>query len=462
MAQREESKTGVPLSESRQRVVSARDVAAYALPAAPATFLFVLTFVYFVKFSTDVLLVAPGVIALVFGLSRIWDAVSDPMAGFLSDRTRVRFGRRRSWVLASALPMALATVMLWSPPRELEGLLLVVWLTVGLFAFSTAYTAFEVPHLALGAELSEQPETRSLLYGARTWSFVIGSNLALTLGLAAIRTADDPRSAATWLTATVGLAAVACIALGVLRLRERSDYSERGAQSPLAAFRDVFRNRHARLLLVVVFAEYLGSGGAVVMITYLFDYVLDAARYTELNFVSIGLAQVIAIPVWIALSRRMQKKHVWQIAMFVAAVGCGLQFAFALRGSALAFLFASFFFGWGASATHAVGSALLADVIDSDELATGERKEGTYFATWHFTRKAIQGVMLVVAGLALQLSGFQPNVAQSEQTRMTILLLATLAPALGYLAGFLLLARFQLTGEVYEQVRAELAARRGE
>ncbi len=440
-------------------MVSPAEVAAYSLPAAPVTFLFVLTFVYFVKFSTDVLLVAPGAIALVFGLSRIWDAVSDPMAGFLSDRTRLRFGRRRSWVLASALPIALATVMLWSPPRELDGSLLIVWLAIGLFAFSTAYTIFEVPHLALGAELSERPQTRSLLYGARTWSYVIGSNLALTLGIVTIRTAEDPRAAATGLTAIVGLVTVACIAFGVLRVRERSNDAERGAKSPLSAFRDVSRNRHARLLLLVVFTEYLGSGGAVVMITYLFDYVLDAANYTELNFVSIGVAQVAAIPFWVALCRRMQKKHVWQIAMFVAAIGCALQFVFGLRGSSLAFVFASFLFGWGASATHAVGSALLADVVDSDELETGERKAGTYFASWHFTRKAVQGVMLVVAGLALQLSGFRPNVAQSELTRMTILLLATLAPALGYLAAFLLLGRFRLTGDVYERVRTALASR---
>ena len=435
-------------------------VTAYALPAAPTTFLFVLTFVYFVKFSTDVLLVAPGVIALIFGLSRLWDAISDPMAGYLSDRTQSRFGRRRSWVLASALPMALATVMLWSPPRELEGALLVIWLTVGLFSFSTAYTAFEVPHLALGAELSERPRTRSLLYGARTWAFVIGSNLSLTLGLAAIRTAEDPRSAATWLMAVVGLLTVLCVAIGVLRLRERSDYGQRGAVSPLAAFRDVLRNPHARLLLLVIFTEYLGSGSAVVMITYLFEYVLEAANYTELNFVSIGLAQVLAIPVWVALCRRMQKKQVWQIAMCIAAFGCLLQFVLGLQGAVLPFLFGSFLFGWGSSATHAVGSALLADVVDFDEVETGERKEGTYFASWHFTRKTIQGLMLVVSGIALQLAGFEPNVPQSATSRMTILTMATLAPAIGYAMAFLLIRRFRLTGQTYDHVRRELDSRR--
>jgi GPH family glycoside/pentoside/hexuronide:cation symporter len=148
-------------------------LAAYALPVAPATFLFVLTIVYFIKFGTDVLLVSPGAIATIFGLSRIWDAVSDPVAGFLSDGTRLAFGRRRSWILGSALPMALTALMVWSPPQGLEGMGLVVWLAIGIFGFSTASTAFEVPHNALGADLSDTAEMRGLLPERATWGLFV-------------------------------------------------------------------------------------------------------------------------------------------------------------------------------------------------------------------------------------------------------------------------------------------------
>ena len=439
--------------------VSLPTLTAYAFPVAPATFLFVLTFVYFIKFSTDVLLVAPGAIATIFGLSRLWDAVSDPIAGFLSDGTRVSFGRRRTWILGSAVPMALTALMVWSPPRDLEGLPLLVWLSVGLFGFSTAYTAFEVPHNALGAELSENSDMRGLLFGARTWLFVIGSYSALTLGIAAIRTADDPRGAATWLVGAVGLLAVGVISIGVLRLNERADYADRGSKSPLRAYRDIFHNPHARLVLLVVFIEYLGSGGAVVMITYVFDYVLDAVNFTEVNFLSIGVAQFVSVPVWVALARRMDKKHVWRIAMSCSAIGCGMQFAFGLWGSALGFVVASFAYGFGASATHAMGAAVLADVVDFDELETGERKEGAYFASWHFMRKTVQGLMLVVAGLALEWSGFQPNVEQTEIAKTTILVFATVAPCIGYGLAFVIFSRYRLTASVHAQIRTDLDRR---
>ena len=434
-------------------------LSAYAFPVAPATFLFVLTFVYFIKFSTDVLLVSPGAIATIFGLSRLWDAVSDPMAGYMSDRTRVAFGRRRTWIMGSSLPMALTALMIWSPPRDLDGLALLVWLSIGLFGFSTAYTAFEVPHNALGAELSEDTEARGVLFGARSWLFVIGSYVALTLGIGAIRTAEDPRDVATWLVGAVGILAVSIISGGVFLLKERADYADRGSRSPFRAYRDVFRNRHARLVLAVVFIEYLGSGGAVVMVTYVFDYVLNAVQFTEINFVSIGIAQFISIPVWVALARRIEKKHVWRIAMACSAVGCGMQFAFGLSGSALGFVLASFAFGFGASATNAIGSSILADVVDSDEFETGERKEGAYFASWHFMRKTVQGLMLMVAGFALQWSGFEPNVEQSDLVKSTILSVATLAPCIGYALAFTFFSRYRLTSSVHAEIRRELDQR---
>ncbi len=435
---------------------------AYALPVAPATFLFVLTIVYFIKFATDVLLVPPGAIATIFGLSRIWDAVSDPVAGFLSDATRASFGRRRTWILGSALPMALTAWMVWSPPRELEGLPLLVWLTVGIFGFSTAFTAFEVPHNALGAELSEDSQARGVIFGVRAWLFTIGSYSALTLGIATIRTADDPRLAASWLLGAVGLLAIGVISTGVLRLKERADYSHRGSKSPFRAYRDVLRNPHARVLLLVIFIEYLGTGGSVVMITYVFDYVLEAANYTEINFLIVGVSMFASVPVWMALARRMDRKHVWRIAMACSALGVGMQFLFGLSGSAVGFVTASIAFGFGGSANNVLGSAVLADVVDYDELETGERKEGAYFASWHFMRKTVQGLMLVVAGLALEWSGFQPNTEQTELASMTILVVATLVPCVGYLLAIVVFSRYRLTAPVHAEIRAELDRRTGE
>ena len=82
---------------------------------------------YVMKFATDVLLIAPGVMGVIFGISRVWDAVSDPLVGYLSDRSKNRLGRRRSWLLFSILPLAGMFIWVFSPPGSLSaGMLIAV------------------------------------------------------------------------------------------------------------------------------------------------------------------------------------------------------------------------------------------------------------------------------------------------------------------------------------------------
>ncbi|MCY3793201.1 MAG: MFS transporter, partial [Gammaproteobacteria bacterium] len=96
--------------------LSLGQVIAYAHPTVGVSLVFFLLNLYFFKYATDVLYIAPATMGILFGLARGWDAISDPMAGYLSDRTRSRMGRRRPWLYASVLPMAVVPVMLWSPP----------------------------------------------------------------------------------------------------------------------------------------------------------------------------------------------------------------------------------------------------------------------------------------------------------------------------------------------------------
>jgi len=107
--------------------------------------------VYLLKFATDVLLLAPAVMGTIFSISRIWDAVSDPLCGYLSDATRNSFGRRRSWMLGSALPLWCAFVACFSPPQLADAAGLSLWMLPSVLAYYTSRTAFEVPHLAFGA-----------------------------------------------------------------------------------------------------------------------------------------------------------------------------------------------------------------------------------------------------------------------------------------------------------------------
>ena len=174
----------------------------YASPAPCIGFMFFLVSMYLMKFSTDVLLIAPGVMGLIFGISRIWDGISDPLAGYLSDRTNTRFGRRRPWLLASLVPIVVVFLMMWSPPQMLTGAALVAWMAVGVIGFYTAMTIFGVPHASLGAELSMNYDDRNRVFGWRHVCFMSGAFVAIG-GMRLLIASDAPRATATHLALDV-------------------------------------------------------------------------------------------------------------------------------------------------------------------------------------------------------------------------------------------------------------------
>ena len=222
---------------------------------------------YLFKYSTDVLLIAPGVMGLLYGVARIWDAISDPLVGRLSDRTISSLGRRRSWIFASIPAMGLSFLMLWAPPLSLSTADLAIWIGVALVMFSTAQTMFAVPHYALGVELTNAYHERTRVFGFRQLMSGVGLLVGLVsfYGLAA---SEDPRSFAPRMAAAVVAIMAILTVVGISRLRERSDYQGRGGETLVRAFWDVFRNPHARLLLLMYGIESFGAATTGLLSVY--------------------------------------------------------------------------------------------------------------------------------------------------------------------------------------------------
>ena len=116
MQQPAPARPALPSSEAGAERLTRSVIWLYSLPRIGIGIMGVLFATYLMKFSTDVLLIAPAAMGSLIAASRLWDAVSDPMAGYLSDRTRSRLGRRRSWMFGAAIPTGIGLVLIWSPP----------------------------------------------------------------------------------------------------------------------------------------------------------------------------------------------------------------------------------------------------------------------------------------------------------------------------------------------------------
>lgn len=429
----------------------------YAAPSFGGGLMFLLFLLYMMKFVTDVLLIAPATIGLIFGLSRIWDAVSDPLAGFLSDRTRTRWGRRRPWLLASALPVGIFYVMAWSPPRALEGDALAVWMAIAIFGWFTGITMFAVPHASLGAELSSNYLERNRVFGIRQMLWGLGSMLA-PVGLYLLTTSPDPRATASWLSVAIAIGVAILVVIPVVRLRERPEFQSRGPERPLQALRDVAKNPHARLLLTVFFVENVGTGAMGVLAPYVIEYVTGKPQMLAFFLPLYFVPMVASIPLWMRLGRRFEKKHLWLFAMGMSGTAWGSLFFLGAEHVPV-LLCAGAVAGVAGGCGAMLSPSIQADIIDWDELQTGERKEGTYYAAWNFVQKSANGVVVMSAGFVLELTGFVPNVEQTESVKFALSALFGLMPFICYSIGIIVFSRFRLTASEHARIRLALDRR---
>jgi len=444
------------IGEAGAEVIKMPVIVAYSAPRIAFGIMGTLFGVYLMKFATDVLLIAPAVMGGMLAVARLWDGFTDPLIGYLSDRTKSRFGRRRIWMFWAAIPMGIGLVGVWSPPAMLDATWIAVWLLVAILLYETAATAFFVPHGALGMELSPNYHERTRLFG---YSHMIGI-FGVAAGLIALNmmhNAEDKRAFAIILSVISGSVIAVLVLWTTYLLPERLDYQGRGTANPFKSFADVFRNKHARLLLVVYGIETFGVSTLGILAAYSADYVvkMDSLAIILLVF---QLPQFIFAPLWIRLSKTFGKRNLWVGATILSSVSFGCLFFAGAHDDMLVYLCVGFA-GLGAGAGAVIPPSIKADVIDYDEYLTHERKEGTYLAVWNLVRKISGSITAVIVGFTLQFVGFEPNVEQTETVKVTIQGLLALMPACCYLLGAVLLFRFSFNEKEHAEVRKELEAR---
>ncbi len=441
-----------------------RTVIAYGAPATGAGYMYLLMSLYMMKFATDILLIAPAVMGIIYSASRIWDAVSDPLVGYLSDRTTTRMGRRRTWILASFVPIAATFYMVFAPPASLSSSGLIAWTAVAVIGFYSAMTLFFVPHLSLGAELSDDYHERSRMFGARHAAYIIGSILSLVSLYFLINAEFAEDGDVRGLAQELGLLSVivmsGLVIFAVLRLRERPEFQGRVQASPVQAFRDVWGNPHARLLLIVTFIEHVGSSAIAALTLYVTHYVVGAPTWAPFIIFAYMLPSSASVPMWVPLSRRFGKIKVWMGGMILTGLSFGAMFLLPFFDDVTTrlvwIIVCAFFAGLANGCGGTMGPSVQGDVIDYDEHLTGERKEGAYFAAWNFVQKGALGLMLLLTGFVLEFSGFVPNVEQTMTVKMAMVTLYGMFPLVCYAIGAYLFSKFTLDETAHAEIRRSL------
>jgi GPH family glycoside/pentoside/hexuronide:cation symporter len=436
---------------------------AYVLPAFALAVVGIPIYVFVPRFYSNVVGVDLATVGLIVGGARLLDALLDPLVGVLSDRTRTRFGRRRPWIALGSLPLALALLVLLRPTAGQDGA--VPAFAASLFLVFVAWAAVTVPYESLGLELLDGYDERTRLLALRDGMLIAGWLAAASAPLLISRLLDLPDSPAgerTRLALVAGvygpLLVLTCFACAAV-VPERP-LPETPPRSPWdrATLRALVANRPFLCLLSAYFVNAIGSNLPAVLMPYYVAEYLRSPRF-ELYLVVYFVIGIATLPLWVMFARRTSKRLAWLLS---TAMNSGPFFfvAFLDRGDEPFYAAIVVGSGLGFGATLALPSSLQADVLDYDELLTGERREGLLLGVWCVLRKLAPALPVGVALPAMAAAGWQEGAAdQSPAAFRALIVLYAVVPTVCTAAALCIAWRYPIDREVHGAIKAAIAAR---
>lgn len=394
--------------------------------------------------------------SIVLGV-RIFDVFTDPVAGYLCDRTNTRWGRRRPWIVAAAPVMMVAVYMLFLPPETAGAWHLLVWMAV----LSVGTTMMLIPYYAWAAELSPDYHERSRITGVRSALGVVGSFLVQLIPVIALIYWQIGGSEAVLKLVGITILVVMpiCVFFTVSKVGESRDYES--SQIPMKEGLRLMKDNGPFLRLILAFGV---SSTALAMTTplYLFfiTFVLKVEDQAPIMLAFFYMSNLSAVPFWVWLSGKIGK-HKAYIASF-ATIACAHPFYLLLgEGDFWWMLPITITTGFAAGGFAALPNSMKADVIDFDHLESGENRAGQYFATWSFTYKlaASLGGWLALQGLAWFSFNPDPAGLNSPEQLFGLRFLFALAPSAFFLAACAIIWKYPITEAKHAQVRAQLDAK---
>jgi GPH family glycoside/pentoside/hexuronide:cation symporter len=391
--------------------------------------------------------------------------------GMLSDRTRSRFGRRRLWIMLGAVPFGIIYFLLWWVPPVGETARFFYYLAV-IIAFDVVFTMVNVPYASLTAELTDNYDERTALNSFR-FAFSIGGSLiagvlhgVLITSFCADATRCLPEeSRQGYLLSAAIFGLIMILPFFWCAAGTHENYTQPvGAKAPpfLEQLRALLQNRPFLFVIGIYLCSWMALQITQNVIGFYLTFYLQRADMFPLVLLAVQGSAMIFLFVWSAASRRIGKQAVYYSGMcFWIAVMAGLfflgpdQITLAIVLAALA--------GVGIATAYLVPWSMLPDVVDLDELTTGERREGIYYGLMAFTQKTCVGLGIALTLQALEWYGFSRDLLPGEQPESALLALRWMVgpvPTLLLIIGMLLVYLYPLTRARHEQIQAELATRR--
>ncbi|MEB3212438.1 MAG: MFS transporter [Leptolyngbyaceae bacterium] len=429
---------------------------------------------FLLYFFTEVARLPPGLAGSILLIGKIADGVNDPIIGYLSDRTESkRWGRRHSWMLYGALPFGILFFLQWivpplgDPPANPWPLFL-YYVAIGIL-FNLAFTAVNLPYTALTPELTKNYDERTKLNSFRFAFSIGGSILSVILVIVLTELVSDLRQQYLWIGLT-------CAVLSTLPIywciwgtrRQAMGAEERRLSKPqqesiplFAQLRIVFSNRAFLFVIGIYLCSWLAVQLTAANLKFFVESWMNlSAQVANIAILAVQGTALLMLFVWSALSEKIGKKAVYGVGMgFWILAQAGLFF---LQPGQLSLMYGlAILSGIGVSTAYLIPWSMLPDVIELDELKTGQRREGIFYAFMVLLQKLGLALGLQLVGWSLEWSGYIGGATQQpDSALLAIRIVVGPLPMVCLLIGLVLAYFYPITKDIHAEMLLKLEERR--
>jgi len=413
------------------------------------------------RYLTDVVGLAAATAGLLISVSKIYDAVSDPIMGSISDRTRSRAGRRRPYLLLGGVLCGLSIYALFGLPLAVPSVN-PVWLVGGmLILYATTYTIYNVPYMTMPAEVTTQSKDRSAMMSVRVMCIGAGGLVAGTLGPKIVSYAGGGADGHRFMGMVLGcVIAALSIAVFFATASDRPAQADTTPQKPTLSFAEkvaaVFSNKPFVVLLLIKLCILVGVAVSSATLAYFVVWILGRS-YADLGTVIMftTLGQILGTPIWLRIVGRLGKRRSFVISAIIFAA---ISLTWLLANSAEPLWLTcvrALAKGLGTGGFLLVSQAMLPDAVEFDRLRTGMAREGVLSGLYTTIEKISFALGTALTGLYLGAMDYVSRAdSQPDSAIQAIYACQSTIPAVCTLLAACLLLFYTLDDKVLERLRS--------
>jgi sugar (glycoside-pentoside-hexuronide) transporter len=438
-------------SASNTEVLSARVLVGYGVGDIAFNVVTSAMGLYLLYYYTDVFGISAATAGTIFLVGRGWDAVSDPIMGYVADRGYDRWGRYRPFLLAGAPPLGLAFALcFFSPTLSPTGM--VAWALITYLLLSTFFTVASIPYLSMSAALTRDAHQRTRLSASRMIFGIVAMALVAVGTQPLVGLFDNEQEGFRLIFAGFGGLIIITILATYSLIEEKPAPTRSDTLSVSSTLQAVMKNS---ALLVLCVASLFGVGATTIrgaVLLYYFKYNLGREDLVPLFFLFMILAFILGVALTTPAARRFEKKHILLAAKAVLILmSIGIYFT---PYSAIVLVFVLPLTGMVASgAIHTMLWSMLPDTVEYGQWRTGLRVEGATISIYSFISKASAALGGMAAGWYLSYVGFVANVDQTERATHGILEMFAIMPLILITLSFIAVIFYNIDNETFEKIK---------